>query len=225
MPAMRTLFIVLALAACGGDDKKAVDAAVTPPIDAAIDSPDRPVLPLTAQAYCDTIQTTCTGANAQYPDATSCLAAAAKFTPGAASTEKTGDTLGCRIYHAQNAMLGGAPALPIHCPHAGPIGGAVDATAGQCGATPCDDFCNLDAKVCGSDAAPVTGVTKRYATVDACKTACAAFAKTPAYSSATMTGNTFACRVWHLVKASSLTVVGDIDTHCGHTLVASTPCS
>jgi hypothetical protein len=215
------LALALALAACGGDDNKTIDAP--PPIDAAIDA-GRPVLPLTAQAYCDTIQATCTGANAQYPSAAQCLGTAAGFTPGAASTETVGDTLGCRIYHAQNAMITGDTAT--HCPHAGPIGGKVDAAAAQCGATPCDDFCNLNAKICGTNAVPVTGVTNRYATVAECMTACTGFAKTPAYVAPAPNGNTLACRAFHLTNAALYKSMAGMEalnnTHCGHTLATPT---
>jgi hypothetical protein len=215
MPPMRTtLVLMLALVACGGDDKETPDAATPPPPDAA-----RPVLPLTAQAYCDTIQATCTGTVQQYPNATQCLATAAAFTMGASSTEMTGDTLGCRIYHAQNAMI--TMDTATHCPHAGPIGAKVDAATGQCGATPCDDFCALDTKLCGTDAAPVTGVTNRYTTLQACKDACALFNKTPQFSTAVTSGSSFACRVFHLTNVAlytSMNMANLVNTHCGHTL-------
>jgi hypothetical protein len=219
MPAMRHLLLLsLALAACGDSSNKTVDAA---PADMAIDA--RPVLPLTPQAYCDTIGTACTGANAQYASSMACLAAAAAFTPGAASTETSGDTLGCRIYHAQNAMISNDPTT--HCPHAGPIGAKVDAATGVCSASPCAAFCALDNKLCGTDAAPVTGVTNRYTTNAACLTACANFDKTVQFNSSTTTGPTFACRVFHLENVAIYTAMAMpnlVNAHCGHTLAVGT---
>lgn len=214
---MRKLLLLLVLVGCGdSSNNKAIDAPVA---DTAIDTPARPVLPLTAQAYCDTIQAACTGPNAQYLSPTTCLAAAAAFPTGAASTEASGDTLGCRIYHAQNAMI--TADVTTHCPHAGPVGGKVDAATAVCGTSPCDDFCATDTKLCGTDAAPVAGVTKRYASLDACMAACAAFDKTVAYSSATASGPTFACRIFHLGNVAlytSMNLPAMIDAHCGHTL-------
>jgi hypothetical protein len=224
MPPMRTtlaLALIIALGACGDDgDNNTIDAP--PPIDAAIDA-GRPVLALTPQAYCDTIMANCTGANAQYPSMAQCLATAAGFTLGAASTEMAGDTLGCRIYHAQNAMVVNDPVT--HCPHAGPAGAKVDAAAGVCSVTPCEAFCNLNAKTCGTDAAPITGVTNRYASVDACKTACGTFSKVVQYTLPVPNANTMACRVFHLTNAALYKAepnVGMQNTHCGHTLATPT---
>jgi hypothetical protein len=203
--------LALALAACGGDDNN-------PAIDAAVDAPGRPVLPLTAQAYCDTIQAACTSANAQYPNANQCLATAAEFPMGASSEEMTGNTLGCRIYHAQNAMITGDVAT--HCPHAGPAGNKIDLTVGQCG-TPCESFCTLAIKTCGTDANPLTGVTNRYADMGTCMTACTGFAKTPAFVSPAPNGDTMACRVYHVTNAANfkaLNMAGPWNTHCGHIL-------
>lgn len=228
-----TCLLTLALVACGGDHNKTIDAPPPPvdapppidaptPIDAAIDAPvdaPRPILPLTVQAYCDTIQAGCTGTNAQYPSPGICTAAGAAFTPGATSTEMSGDTLGCRIYHAQNAVLTSDPAT--YCALAGPVGQKVDAATGVCGASPCDDFCSLDTKLCGTDAVPVNGVANRYGTREACMIACAAFIKTTPYSAATSTGNTFACRIFHLNNVALYTFMSMpdmVNAHCGHTL-------
>jgi len=219
---MRTTLLVLALAlvACGGDDDGAsVDA--TSAIDAPI-ADARPVLPLTTQAYCDTIQAPCTGSNAQYPSANQCLATAAAFVLGS-STDMTGDTLACRIYHAQNAMITGDTA--VHCPHAGPAGEKIDRSTGVCSASPCDAFCNLNVAVCGTDANAI--VANHYADKATCMTACAGFAKTPAYSAPAPSGNTMACRLYHLTNAALYKNGLPSDPalhnfHCGHTLATAT---
>jgi hypothetical protein len=218
MPPMRTTLLMLALAlvACGGDDNPAVDAP--PPIDAAIDAPPRPVLQNTPQVYCDTIQAACTGANAQYPNANQCLATAVAFAPGANASEMTGNTLGCRIYHAQNAMITGD--VVTHCPHAGPGGNKIDLTVGQCG-TPCESFCDLNVAVCGTDANALAA--NHYDNRDACIAACNGFTKTPLYTAPAPAGNTFACRLYHLTNAALFKNQATPDPtmhnfHCGHTL-------
>lgn len=206
---MRKVLLMIALVGCGGDDGNTTDA-----------SPDgRPVLTLDCPTYCSTITANCTGTNVQYGDAAHCTGTCAAFTPGAAATETSGNTLGCRIYHAQNAMVSGDAAT--HCPHAGPTGGKVD-SAGVCG-DPCTDFCALEAKICGTNAAPVTGITNRYADTAACMSACTGFDKTVQYSPTVAAGNTFACRVYHLTNAASLSAMPAMaNTHCGHTLSPAT---
>jgi hypothetical protein len=202
---------MIALVACGGDDDNNNNDA-GPGSDGG-----RPVLALNCDTYCTTIMANCTAANAQYSDMNECLGTCSGFPPGAASTETSGNTLGCRIYHAQNAMVLNDAAT--HCPHAGPAGGKVD-SAGVCG-DPCVSFCALEEKICGTDAAPVTGVTKRYASTAACMTACGNFNKTVQYSPTAPNGDTFACRVNHLTNAGiykQTNVPAMQDTHCGHTL-------
>ncbi len=89
-----------------GNDAFAVDSGVT----------------LDCAGYCTFITTTCTAANAQYTDMADCMTrcTAAGWTAGVA-TDTSGNTLGCRIYHATAAQADAA----MHCPHAGYIGGGV----------------------------------------------------------------------------------------------------
>src|SRR5436190_15099183 len=177
MPPMRHLLILsLALAACGDSNNKTVDAA---PADMAPDM--APAAPDPAK-YCTDIIAHCTGANAQYPTAVAtttmdqCLGTAASFAVGKTG-DTSGNTLGCRAYHA------GAPAMSdpaTHCIHAGPLGDQVD-KAGTCG-DPCTSFCTLEIKVCGSLAVPLTGITAQYQDMAACMTACTTnFNKTAKY--------------------------------------------
>jgi hypothetical protein len=81
----------------------------------------------------------------------------------------------------------------------------------------------MEATVCGTDAAQVTGVSNRYADTAACMTACTGFTKTPEYSPTAATGNTFACRFYHLTNAAQQ-VPGSTahNNHCGHTLATAT---
>jgi hypothetical protein len=212
---MRTLLLMFALVACSSDDKKpATDAA--PPIS------DSPVAATpTCTAYCADIQAHCTAANAQYPTADQCMATCTTFTVGTGA-DTSGNTLGCRAYHA------GAPAMTApdtHCPHAGPGGDLVTAAApGTCGDA-CTSFCNLEIKVCGSLDAPLTGITARYQNAAACMTACGNFAKTTPYSTASSAGNTLACRLFHATNAALYSAMGNTATasnHCGHTAETAT---
>lgn len=222
---MRTLFITLALVGfgCGGNGNKAVDAAppidVAPPIDTA-SQVDAPPLTLDCNSYCTTIAANCTGLNAQYGganavDATAhCMATCAKFTPGALS-DMSGNTLGCRIYHANNAKVTGM--LGIHCPHAGPAGAAVNAATGTCG-DPCLNFCTLEIAACGVVGAAPFG---QYTDMNACMTACSGFDKAHSYTinggvSPTVNpiGDSLACRLYHTTNAL---ITGAAATHCPHT--------
>jgi hypothetical protein len=213
----RNLLLLLALVACGGDDKKTPDAA--PPIDAAIDA--APLLALDCATYCTHLNTDCAAgtANAQISMA-NCMGTCAAFPPGAA-TDVSGNTLGCRNYHLQNIEVRGMSAA-AHCPHAGPVGGPIAGATSVCGASPCEDFCALQTKVCGTDASPVTGVTNRYPTLAACTAACATFTKTPEASPSVTSGNTFACRIYHLTNAAAQTAAAGVNAHCGHTLDSAT---
>jgi hypothetical protein len=197
---MRKLIFILALIGCSDDNKATPDAAVT-------------TLTQDCPTYCSAIAAACTGDNQQYSTAATsqnCAKTCALFPVGAA-TDKSGDTLGCRLYHTQNAAIAGNAAL--HCPHAGPGGAAVDATTGTCGDNACADFCALEVKVCGTIDAG--GANAQYQNQAACMSSCATFTKTPAYSAATTSGNTFACRLYHITNAA--VDAPSAATHCKHT--------
>jgi hypothetical protein len=75
--------------------------------------------------FCTLVQTTCTGANAAYADMGTCMTACAGFSTTAKytvdtttfpSTNPTGNTLACRLYHATNAAVSTA-AAGTHCAH------------------------------------------------------------------------------------------------------------
>lgn len=222
---MRASFIILVLVSfgCGGGGgNKAVDAA--PPIDGApqADAPqvDAPPLTLDCNSYCTAIAANCTGTNAQYGganavDATAhCMATCAQFTPGALS-DTSGNTLGCRIYHANNAKVSGMPAM--YCPHAGPAGAAVNAATGTCG-DPCVNFCTLEIAACGPVGAAPTG---QYTDMNTCMTTCAGFNNTHLYTingdvspTANPIGDSLACRLYHTTNAL---ITGAAATHCPYT--------
>lgn len=211
---MRTLLVLsLVLAGCSDSNNNTpADAAVTP--DAAATAP----LALDCTTYCTHLAADCTAANAQLSMA-NCMGTCAAFPPGT-QADTSGNTLGCRNYHLQNIEVRGMSAA-THCPHAGPVGGSIAGTTAVCGASACADFCAMEAKVCGTDAAPVTGVTNRYTDTNACMTACGTFATTPEASPSVTSGNNLACRIYHLTNAAAMTGAA-VNTHCGHTLAVAT---
>lgn len=194
----RNLLLLLVLVGCSDSNNNTTPDAAT----VALDCP----------SYCTEIQANCTMGNAQYPDASHCMAACASFLMTGALADTAGNTLGCRIYHA------GAPAKmdPVtHCPHAGPGGDLTSVTsgAGTCGDA-CTSFCALEIKACGMGAtAPA-----QYADMPSCITACKGFTNTThkyIYSSTTSSaGDSLACRLAHATNAA---ISGNAATHCPHT--------
>jgi len=195
------LFLVAALAVGCGSSNSDVDAGGGD-VDAGGGDVDAgaPAAP-TCAAYCTAVMGACTGANAMYTSMDSCLAVCAGLPVGTAA-DMAGNTVGCRTYHAGAAA--GDPAT--HCMHAGPGG------AGVCG-NDCEGFCAVALHSC-------TGDNSVYAAAAACMTECAGFATTPAYSTTTTSGNSFACRLYHLTAAAS-----DAATHCDHIGLMSPVCN
>jgi hypothetical protein len=189
------LFAALAvLAACGGNDEQGSPDAEVGDIDAADQVP-------TCADYCATIEANCAAPQDQWSSAATCMTACASWDVGTID-DTSGNTLGCRNYHA-----GAAESMPaVHCVHAGPGG------AGACGSN-CEGFCTLALDAC-------TGANEQFASMAECMTACAGYDATEPYDVTDTGGDTFACRLYHLTAA-----VGDPGTHCDHIVEASAPCS
>ncbi len=151
-------------------------------------------------AYCKQIETACAGPNDQYASLETCLGTCGTFALGAAG-DISGNTLSCRAYHAI-----AADEDPLtHCPHAGPSG------AGVCG-QPCESFCSIALQTC-------TGPNVVYLDQAACLAACAGFPQTGPYSASTTSGDSFACRLYHLGAATV-----DDTGHCPHVAASSATC-
>jgi hypothetical protein len=120
-----------------------------------------------------------------------------KTYPEGMKSDKSGNTLGCRIYHVGVAGLGGPDSADrtTHCPHAGRSG------AGVCG-TSCESFCEATNELCGSP-------NKQYSDKSYCLAMCALF---PPGTASDTGGNTLGCRDYHLTVASTT----DPDFHCPH---------
>jgi hypothetical protein len=156
---------------------------------------------LTCANYCTKIMANCTATNAQFNDMDKCLNSCMKYPVGTAA-DMSGNTLGCRIYHAGNAAT--TPAL--HCRPAGPGGD------GACG-TNCDGFCTLVQGLCSTQTSPP------FADMATCTTACALFNTAPPYDASVQTGNSFACRLYFATNAATQPAI-----HCAHTAMASSTC-
>ncbi len=152
----------------------------------------------TCADYCAAITAACTGDQAQYSDESECYSYCSAWGafPKGSVADTSGNTLGCRLYHAGVAAT---EAPTIHCPHAGPSGGGV------CGNW-CDGYCHLALKNC-------KGGNTLYASEADCQSACADF---PATGSPGDTGgDNVQCRIYHLGLAGSdwPTSAG---IHCSH---------
>lgn len=176
---------------------------------------DAPVRAATCAYYCSTVTANCTQSNAEFVGSedpnTLCNSICLAYDSSNNSIGPTNDdTLGCRIYYAEQA----ATDPGTNCRFAGPLGG------GTCGTDPCQLFCSLDLQYCNN--APIS--TPAYASVTDCLTAC----ENNGYPYLT-TGqdlldstNTLNCRFWHLENAYGSTPSGQF--HCPHTVQASPVC-
>ncbi len=173
------------------DDSHCVHARLVPPTAPCTDPPTEAP---SCERYCDLVADTCEGENAQYESVAQCRAACAELTPGT-NADTNINTVGCRIYHAYNALLDPA----THCPHAGPTGDGHCGQVGDSEHAPCESFCAIAAPVCGtSPAAPLDPST--------CTADCRELPGSGPNSHYTVArgaalGDTLACRMVHAVRA------------------------
>jgi len=150
------------------------------------------------EAYCDVVTANCVGSLAQYASKSACLAYCQNNSLATGAWNDTsGDSSGCRIYHADAAAV--LAQQSTHCPHAGPSG------ANTCGLW-CDVYCDLIQHAC-------TGNNQQFSSVSACQTACAGYstAGTPGATS----GNTVQCRIYHAGVAGT-NIAQNAALHCPH---------
>ena len=151
-------------------------------------------------AYCDAIQRNCTGDNQQYATPAQCLTSCETFPAGRLTIDTAGNTAACRTYHA-GAAAGGGDNPATHCIHAGPGGASV------CGSD-CEGFCTIALASCDG----------AFTDMATCLSECAQFPATEDYNSNVRTGNTLACRLYHVAVASDVP-----QPHCTHITTTSTP--
>lgn len=196
--------LALVIIACGNGTSAAPDAFV--PRDTGSSGPD-------CTSYCTASLANCASMEPQYSDMASCLGTCAAFTPGSAS-DTSGNTLGCRLYHTTAAAS--LPGME-HCLHGGPAG------YGVCGTSQCEAFCQIAQHAC-------TGANQQWASVAACMSDCATMAGStpdvpvgaPDYATSETSGDTFACRMYHLTVAASSASLATV--HCPHVVLASSVC-
>jgi hypothetical protein len=157
------------------------------------------MLPNDCGGYCDLVEANCAGDNTVYANRDDCLATCAAFPADAEVGAVDGNSLQCRIYHADVAGQDGQdPAF--HCPHASMHGGGVCGTRAMA-------YCNQALANC-------TGDNVIYANRDDCMAAAAAM---PEGTDSDTAGNTVQCRTYH----ASFPAAGDAATHCPHASIAS----
>jgi hypothetical protein len=173
-------------------------------------------------AYCDAIGRNCTGPNLEYLTQAVCLQVCGVWDVGT-SGDSTGNTVECRLTHAQAAASDPA----TECPKAGLIGGRV------CGDDPCGSFCLLDTQLCG---------TQGYDGGTDCQNSCAGappaveggppgfdYVLTASGDLQNHSGDdTLNCRAYHLenaLNAAEVPAATALATHCPHTRVVSLTCT
>jgi len=109
--------------------------------------------------------------------------------------DTAGDSVSCRVYHADAYLALGAP----HCLHAGPSG---DNTCG----TWCQVYCDIIQNAC-------TGSNQQYASESACMTSCATISTSG--NPGDTAGNTIQCRIYH-AGVAGLDQATNAQLHCPH---------
>jgi len=148
----------------------------------------------TCANYCTTVLANCP---LTYADNASCLAVCANLTLGTDDTVTAGNTVGCRIYHA-DAAAGSAANAATHCPHASLSGGTV------CGEL-CDIYCELMGKAC-------VGNNNPFTSTNPCNNTCRYYSTTGNYT--TTGGANLYCKIYHASAALGSTTAAN--THCPH---------
>jgi hypothetical protein len=150
-------------------------------------------------AYCTAIMANCTGGDGSMaggmPDATKthqqytgmdqCLASCMAFPVGTAA-DTSGNTLGCRQYHAGAAAMDPA----THCPHAGPGGDGVCGTA-------CEGYCQIAKMYCTQ-----ANMAAVYTDDADCEATCKATKDDVKFNLGTQDGDHVACLLYHVQEGS-----------------------
>lgn len=150
--------------------------------------------------YCTLVMRNCQGGVAQYPDLSTCLSTCRTMDIGTGGA-RDGNTIACRTFWA--AISEGESS---ECVRAGPGG------AGTCG-TNCESFCTSTLAICADQPTPP------YGSLEECMGSCGGYSMTEVFDASDISGNTFACRLYHMTAAST-----DPVTHCQHTSVGSAVC-
>jgi hypothetical protein len=150
--------------------------------------------------YCTLMQDLCAADFLQYPSDAVCLAVCEAFPPGNPE-DQLGNSSACR--HFQAVQANEAPAT--FCGAAGPTGN------GACGAE-CESFCTLAIELC-------TGELAQWPDVPTCIADCMQFPADVVYNASVVSGDSYACRTYHLTVAAL-----DPGVHCPHIGLSSPTC-
>ncbi|HEY1691414.1 MAG TPA: hypothetical protein VGG39_04590 [Polyangiaceae bacterium] len=170
---------------------------------------------LSCATYCATVMQNCTDENAEYLSADICNAMCPAFELGGAVADTADDTVGCRLFFAQQA----AQTPATSCRMAGPLGG------NHCGTNPCGPFCAQDIVYCNGRATDAGAVPVPYeGGVPGCLTSCQSYPYLTgdAGDTTSESGNTLNCRLWHLETAYTSNPFAVF--HCPHTEQVSSTC-
>ena len=156
--------------------------------------------PSVCPEYCSLVQGVCTADFAQYTSEAVCLAVCEGFPPGNPD-DQLGNSIACRRFQAVQAQE-----MPsTFCGASGPTGDNV------CGAR-CDSFCSLAMELC-------TGDMAQWPDLPSCLADCMQFPDDAMYNASVTSGNSSACRTYHLTVASL-----DPGVHCPHIGLDSATC-
>jgi len=157
-----------------------------------------------AQHYCETVTFWCNGTNQQYNSMADCMGSVGAFstTPADAKASNAMNSLGCREYHSQAAAAVNAS---FHCEHGGPSGGMACGVYTDAWATLAKNNCN-DSDVMAAETG--MGVTQLGMAVPVGNSG-------PYWTGLDQTGDTQACRIYHLTAAAT-----NPGLHCIHGSIA-----
>jgi len=152
----------------------------------------------TCDNYCTIAMQACSGSLQIYTSMADCLRVCPGLPLGTDDTATSGNTIGCRIYHAGVAN-GSAAAAITHCPHVSPSGGTA------CGDL-CEAYCSIMGNACNATA------NNPFTATSNCTHACSYYDTTGNFT--TQGGANIYCKIYHATAALGST--GAATTHCPH---------
>ncbi len=150
---------------------------------------------LRCEDYCPTIADACSEVDEQYPTDIACQNICSIMESGKEG-DAQGNTLGCRMTWALEALEQSGPDLAQTCRWAGPGGD------GTCGGV-CESLCEYAMQIC-------TGDNQQFASATECITACNSLPEEPPYNTMAE-GPNQSCRLYHLTLATASPA-----EHCPH---------
>jgi hypothetical protein len=154
--------------------------------------------------YCSLITTNCAGNYAQYDNMNHCMAMCGAF-PVGTDADMGGNTLGCRIYHANASSTLGLD----HCYHAGPNGADLASNASICG-TQCEAYCSIMLHKPGCN-----DTLRAFNAMAECTAICSSFPSSMTLYYNNASGNTLQCRLYH-AKVAFSNGATSLAAHCAH---------